>query len=160
MNDNGKTNRIVEILLIEDDPNDVELAREALDDIEVGHHLTVVENGVEALAYLRAEGDFQYAIQPDLILLDLKMPKKNGLEVLAEIKADQNLRRIPVIVLTTSDAPDDILEAYDLQASCYVTKPADLEEFVRVMGLIRDFCLTIVRLPPRVSRTEAISSRR
>jgi CheY-like chemotaxis protein len=160
MNDNGKNGRIVEILLIDDDPDDVELAREALDDIEVSHHISVVENGVEALAYLRAEGDFQRAIQPDLILLDLKMPKKNGLEVLTEIKADKELRRIPVIVLTSSDAPDDILEAYDLQASCYITKPADLEEFERVMGLIKDFCLTIVRLPPRTSRPHASSSQR
>jgi CheY-like chemotaxis protein len=160
MSNNGKSGRIVEILLIDDDPDDVELAREALDDIEVGHHLTVVENGVEAMAYLRAEGDFQHAIQPDLILLDLKMPKKNGLEVLTEIKADEELRRIPVIVLTSSDAPDDILEAYDLQASCYITKPADLEEFERVMGLIKDFCLTIVRLPPRTLRPRTLSAQR
>jgi two-component system response regulator len=159
MNDSSHGNRIVEILLIDDDQDDIELAREALDDIEVGHHLTAVENGVQAMAYLRAEGDFQHAIVPDLILLDLKMPKKNGLEVLAELKADEDLRRIPVIVLTSSDAPDDILNAYDLQASCYVTKPADLEEFERVMGLIKGFCLTIVRLPPRAARPAALSSR-
>jgi CheY-like chemotaxis protein len=158
MNDNRKSDRIVEILLIDDDPDDVELAREALDDLAVGNHLTVVEDGAKALAYLRAEGDFEYAILPDLILLDLKMPKKSGLEVLAEIKDDENLRRIPVIVLTTSDAPDDILEAYELQASCYITKPADLEEFEHVMGLIKDFCLTVVRLPPRTSRRDPVSS--
>ncbi len=139
----------VEILLVEDDPADVQLVQEGLQEAAVSNSLNVVHDGVEALSYLRGEGQYAAAVLPDLILLDLKMPKKGGLEVLAEIKADSILRRIPVIVLTTSDAPDDILRAYDLQASLYVTKPENLDEFDRVMGLVRDFCLTVVKLPPR-----------
>jgi two-component system response regulator len=141
--------RPVQILLIEDNPGDVELAREALEEGQVNAQLHVVEDGVEALRRLRREGPYAGADLPDLILLDLKLPKKSGLEVLAEVKSDKALRRIPVIVLTSSDAPDDILKAYDLQASCYITKPADLEEFDRVMHTIKDFCLTVVKLPPR-----------
>src|SRR5262245_80104 len=115
--------RPIEILLVEDDPADVRLAQEALKEGKIPNHLRVFSDGVEALAYLRGEGEYaQGRLLPDLILLDLKMPKKSGLEVLAEIKADESLRRIPVIVLTTSDAPDDIWKAYDLQASCYITK--------------------------------------
>jgi len=139
----------VEILLVEDDPADVQLVQEGLREAAVSNNLNVVHDGVEALAYLRGEGQYTAAVLPDLILLDLKMPKKGGLEVLAEIKADSILRRIPVVVLTTSDAPDDILRAYDLQASLYVTKPENLDEFDRVIGLVRDFCLTVVKLPPR-----------
>jgi CheY-like chemotaxis protein len=139
----------VQILLVEDDPADVRLVQEALKEGRVASQLTVVKDGVEALAYLRGEGEYAQALLPDLILLDLKMPKKSGLEVLAEIKADETLRRIPVIVLTTSDAPEDIFKAYDLQASLYITKPADLGEFDRLMNSIRDFCLTVVKLPPR-----------
>jgi CheY-like chemotaxis protein len=141
--------RPVEVLLVEDNPADVELAEEGLRESRVPVSLNVVRDGEEALRYLRAEGQYATALLPDLVLLDLKMPRKGGLEVLAEMKADEILRRIPVIVLTNSDAPADILRAYDLQASCYITKPADLEEFHRVMRSIRDFCLTIVRLPPR-----------
>jgi CheY-like chemotaxis protein len=139
----------VEILLVEDDPADVQLVQEGLREAAVTNTLNVVHDGVEAMTYLRGEGQYAAAVLPDLILLDLKMPKKGGLEVLQEIKADSILRRIPVIVLTTSDAPDDILRAYDLQASLYVTKPENLDEFDRVMGLVRDFCLTVVKLPPR-----------
>ena len=139
----------IEILLVEDDPADIQLAQEALSETAVPSRVNVVRDGVEALAFLRGEGEYATVMLPDLILLDLKMPRKSGLEVLAEIKADEVLRRIPVIVLTTSDAPDDVLKAYDLQASCYVTKPSDLVEFERVMNSIKDFCLTIVRLPPR-----------
>jgi CheY-like chemotaxis protein len=141
--------RPAEILLVDDDPDDVQLAQEGLQEEHVPHHLHVVRDGVEALAYLRREGQYAAARRPDLILLDLKMPKKNGLEVLAEIKADRKLRRIPVIVLTTSDNPDDVLKAYDLQASCYITKPSSLEEIDRVIRSIKDFCLTVVKLPPR-----------
>ena len=141
--------RPVEILLVDDDPDDVLLAREALREGSIPCRLTVVGDGVEALAYLRREGEYVQAVLPDLILLDLKMPRKSGLEVLAEIKADEALRSIPVIVLTTSDASDDVLKAYDLQASLYVTKPADIQEFDRVMNSIKDFCLTVVKLPPR-----------
>lgn len=142
-------NKQVEILLIEDDPADIRLVQEGLLEGAVSNRLSVVKDGVEALAYLRRQGPHAAAVLPDLILLDLKMPKKGGLEVLAEVKGDTALRRIPVIVLTTSDAPDDIFRSYDLQASLFITKPEDLEEFDRVMKMVRDFCLTVVKLPPR-----------
>jgi CheY-like chemotaxis protein len=141
--------RLVEVLLVEDNPGDVELVQEALGDGETPHSLTVVRDGVEALAYLRGADQHTGAVLPDFVLLDLKLPKKGGLEVLAEMKADEVLRRIPVIILSSSDAPDDILRAYDLQVSCYVTKPSDLDEFERVMQTIRDFTLTVVKLPSR-----------
>jgi CheY-like chemotaxis protein len=141
--------QVVDVLLIEDDPADVCLVEEGLKDTPAPTSLHVVPDGVEALAYLRGEGRYGGALLPDLILLDLKMPKKSGLEVLAEIKADELLRRIPVIVLTTSDAPDDILKAYDLQASLYITKPENLDAFDRTMSMVRDFFLTVVKLPPR-----------
>ena len=143
------TDRPVEILLVDDDPEDVELTRDALQEGRVPSTVNAVGDAAEAMAYLHGEGEYAAALLPDLILLDLKMPRKSGLELLAEIKADEALRRIPVIVLTTSDAPDDILKAYDLQASCYITKPEDLEEFQRVMNSVREFCLTVVKLPPR-----------
>jgi two-component system, chemotaxis family, response regulator Rcp1 len=141
---------LVEILLVEDDSDDVQLVKEALEEGQVPAHVAVVQDGVQALAYLRREGEHASAVMPDLMFLDLKMPKKGGFEVLAEIKADDVLRRIPVIVLTTSDAPEDILKAYDLQASCFINKPADLNEFQHVMDSIQEFCLTVVKLPPRV----------
>ncbi len=141
--------RPVEILLVDDDPADVELARQGLDGGAVESHLHVVGDGEEALAFLRRQGKFAGAPQPDLVLLDLKMPRKGGFEVLAEMKADEKLRRIPVIVLTTSDASEDIEKAYDLQASCYISKPSDMEEFDRVMNSIKGFCLTVVKLPGR-----------
>jgi CheY-like chemotaxis protein len=141
--------RLVEILLVEDNAGDVELVQEALAEGDVPHSLNVVGDGAEAIAYLRGQGEYAGAILPDFVLLDLKLPKKGGLEVLAEIKADPVLRRIPVIILSSSDAPDDLLRAYDLQVSCYITKPADLDEFERVMQTIRDFTLTVVKLPPR-----------
>jgi chemotaxis family two-component system response regulator Rcp1 len=139
----------VEILLVEDDLADIHLVEEGLRESEVPNNLHVVRDGIEALAYLRGQEPYTGAVQPDFMLLDLKMPKKGGLEVLMEIKADRILRRIPVIVLTTSDAPDDILRSYDLQASLYITKPENLDDFERAMGLVRDFCLTVVKLPPR-----------
>jgi CheY-like chemotaxis protein len=139
----------VEILLVEDDLADVRLVEEGLRESDVPSNLNVVQDGIRALAYLRGEEPYSAALLPDLILLDLKMPKKGGLEVLKEIKDDSILRRIPVIVLTTSDDPNDILRSYDLQASFYITKPENLDEFERFMGLVRDFCLTVVRLPPR-----------
>jgi chemotaxis family two-component system response regulator Rcp1 len=140
--------RPVEILLVEDNPGDVELVREALAECGIPSSVNVVGDGDEALAYLRRQGAHAGAVPPDFMLLDLKLPKKGGLEVLAEMKASEAFRRIPVIVLSSSDAPEDVLRAYDLQASCYVTKPADLDEFERVMGMIRDFTLTVVKLPP------------
>ena len=138
----------IEILLVEDNPADVALAEEALRERSVASRLNAVGDVDEALAFLRRQGNHAHSPQPDLILLDLKLPGKDGLEFLAEIKADKSLRRIPVIVLTTSNAPEDILSAYDLQASCYITKPADLANFERVMNSIQDFCLTVVKLPP------------
>jgi CheY-like chemotaxis protein len=145
----GPEKQPVEILLVEDDPADVLLVQEGLRDGPVPTNLTVMPDGVEALAYLRAEPPYAAAVIPDLILLDLKMPKKGGLEVLGEIKADPELHRIPVIILTTSDAPDDVFRAYDRQASLFITKPEDLEEFDRITKMIRDFCITVVKLPPR-----------
>ena len=137
----------IEILLVEDSPADVDLTREALEDAKVHNNLHVASDGVEALAFLRREGRYVDAPHPDLILLDLNLPKKDGREVLAEIKADPLLRRIPVVVLTTSDAEQDILRSYDLHANCYVTKPVDLDAFIHVVRSIEDFWLAIVRLP-------------
>jgi chemotaxis family two-component system response regulator Rcp1 len=138
----------VEILLVEDSPGDVRLTVEALKDAKVRNELHVVEDGVEALAFLRQEGAYADAPRPDVILLDLNLPKKDGREVLAEIKGDPNLRRIPVVVLTVSQAEEDILKTYDLHANCYITKPVDLDQFLSVVRSIEDFWLTVVRLPP------------
>ena len=138
----------IEILLVEDSPADVDLTREALDEAKVHNRLNVVSDGVEALAFLRREGPFAAAPRPDLILLDLNLPKKDGREVLAEIKADEILRRIPVVVLTTSEAEEDIVRSYDLHANCYITKPVDLEAFLRVVAAIEGFWLAVVKLPP------------
>ena len=140
--------RPVEIFLVEDNPGDVDLTRETLQDCKLLNHMSVVSNGVEAMAYLRHEGKYVDAFRPDLILLDLNLPKKDGREVLAEIKADERLRRIPVVVLTTSCAEKDILETYDLHANCYITKPVNLDQFSAVVKAIEEFWFTIVRLPP------------
>ena len=137
----------IEILLVEDSPADVDLTREALEDAKVRNNLNVVNDGVEALAFLRREGGYAEAPRPDLILLDLNLPKKDGREVLAEIKADPILRRIPVVILTTSAAEQDILKSYDLHANCYISKPVDLDAFVEVVRSIEGFWLAIVRLP-------------
>lgn len=139
----------IEILLVEDNPGDVRLTTEALNEAKVRNRLTVVEDGVEALAYLRREGHYADAAVPDVILLDLNLPKKNGHEVLAEIKADPVLKRIPVVVLTTSKADEDIVRSYNLHANCYISKPVDLEQFLIVVQSIEDFWLTIVKLPPK-----------
>jgi CheY-like chemotaxis protein len=141
--------RPVEILLVDDDPEYVRLTREGLREAGVPSSVNVVRDGDEALAYLRGEGEYATALLPDLILLDLKVPRRSGLEVLREIKADQTLRGIPTIVLTASDAPDDVLRAYDLQASAYVTKPSDLEEFQKMINALPGSCLAVVKLPPR-----------
>jgi two-component system, chemotaxis family, response regulator Rcp1 len=140
--------RPVEILLAEDNPGDVRLTREALREGKVHNNLAVASDGVEAIAYLRREGEHAEAVRPDLILLDLNLPRKDGREVLAEIKADPALRNIPVVVLTSSQAEEDIVRAYDLHANCYVTKPVDLDQFIRVVEAIEDFWFTIVKLPP------------
>lgn len=140
----GKT---VEILLVEDNPGDARLAQEAIREAKVNNRLTWVPDGVEAMNFLRKKGTFADAPRPDLILLDLNLPKKDGREVLAEIKADEQFRRIPVVVLTTSQAEEDILKAYNLNANCYITKPVDLEQFLKIVRSIEDFWLSIVKLP-------------
>jgi CheY-like chemotaxis protein len=144
---NAKTGKPVEILLVEDNPGDVRLTIEGLKEGKVNNNLYVVEDGVEAIAFLRREGKYSEAVRPDLILLDLNLPKKDGREVLTEIKADKDLRTIPVVVLTTSEAEQDILKAYMLHANCYITKPVDLEQFISVVSSIEDFWFTIVKLP-------------
>jgi len=139
--------RPVEILLVEDNPGDVDLTRETLQDSKLLNNMSVVNNGVEAMAFLRGEGRYVDRTRPDLILLDLNLPKKDGREVLAEVKADERLRRIPVVVLTTSSAEQDILQTYDLHANCYITKPVNLDQFSAVVRAIEEFWFTIVKLP-------------
>ncbi len=137
----------VEILLVEDNPGDVRLTKEALKEGKVNNNLNVAMDGVEALAFLRKEGEFSNVPTPDLILLDLNLPKKDGREVLADIKEDSTLKRIPVVILTTSTAEEDIFKTYDLHANCYITKPVDLEQFIKVVKSIDEFWLTLVKLP-------------
>jgi chemotaxis family two-component system response regulator Rcp1 len=139
--------KAIEILLIEDNAGDARLAKEALRDAKVKNNLSWVGDGVEAIAYLRKEGNYQQVPRPDLILLDLNLPRKDGREVLSEIKSDRNLKRIPVVILTTSQAEEDIFKAYHLNANCYITKPVDLDQFIKVVRTIEDFWLTIVKLP-------------
>jgi CheY-like chemotaxis protein len=139
--------RPVEILLVEDNPGDVDLARVALEKSKIHNTLNVVEDGEAAMAYLRQEGRYADAVRPDLVLLDLNLPRKDGREVLAEIKGDEKFRRIPVVILTTSKAEEDVLRSYDLHANCYITKPIDLSQFMKVVKSIQDFWLTIVVLP-------------
>jgi CheY-like chemotaxis protein len=141
--------RPIDILLVEDDPGDVLITSEALDHSKVTNTLATVEDGEQALAYLRKEGKYADATRPDLILLDLNLPRRDGREVLAEIKADPELRRIPVVVLTTSSAEEDILRSYDLHANAYVSKPVDFERFVDVVRQVDEFFFTVVRLPDR-----------
>ena len=138
----------IEILLVEDNPGDVDLAREALAAGKVCNFLHVVGDGEAALAFLRRQGKFAGAPRPDLVLLDLNLPKLNGRDVLAAIKEDPDLRRIPVVILTTSKAEEDILRSYNLHANCYITKPMDLNQFFKVVQGIADFWFTIVKLPP------------
>jgi CheY-like chemotaxis protein len=138
----------IEILMVEDNPGDVRLTMEALRDTKIRNNLSIVTDGAEALSFLRQEGEYAQAPRPDLILLDLNIPKKGGHEVLGEIKADQDLTRIPVVILTTSRDEQDILKTYNMHANCYITKPVDLDQFVRVVQSIESFWLTIVRLPP------------
>ncbi len=137
----------IEILLVEDNPADVRLTQEALREGKVRNNLSIARDGEEALAFLRREG----TPRPDLILLDLNLPRRDGREVLKEIKSDPALRTIPVVVLTTSEAEADILKSYALHANCYITKPVDLDQFITVVKSIDDFWLTIVRLPPEPS---------
>ena len=141
------TGRPIEILLVEDNPADVRLTVEILKETKVRNTLAVAADGVEAMDLLRRTGRYTHATRPDLILLDLNLPKKDGREVLAEIKTDPDLKRIPVVILTSSKAEEDIFKSYNLYANCYVTKPVDLEQFVKVVKSIEDFWLTTVKLP-------------
>ena len=141
--------RPIEILMVEDNPGDIRLTVEALKEGKVRNNLHTVEDGVEAMAFLRREGRYAEAPRPDLVLLDLNLPKKTGPEVLAEIKDDPDLRRIPVVILTVSQAEQDIVKSYSLHANCYITKPVDLDQFLQVVKSIENFWLTIVKLPPR-----------
>ncbi|MBU0508830.1 response regulator [bacterium] len=139
--------RPIEILLVEDSPADVRLTMETLKDGKISNHMNVVWDGVEALQYLRQLAHFRNAVRPDLILLDLNLPKLDGRDVLREIKADENLQTIPVIILTTSDSEQDIVAGYNQHANCYIVKPVKLDQFVEVVKSIEDFWLSIVRLP-------------
>jgi len=139
--------RPIEILLVEDNPGDADLAKEALDGGKFHNRLSIVGDGEAAMAFLRHEGIYANAPHPDLILLDLNLPKKDGREVLAEIKSDENLKRIPVVILTTSSAEEDVLKTYNLHCNCYITKPIDVKQFFKVVKSIEDFWLSIVVLP-------------
>lgn len=140
----------IEILLVEDNPADVRLTQEALKEGKVRNNLHVARDGIEAMEFLRRSGKFAGAVRPDLILLDLNLPRKDGREVLSDIKRDPDLKSIPVVVLTTSSAETDIFKSYTLHANCYITKPVDLDQFVQVVKSIDDFWLTVVRLPSEV----------
>ena len=144
---NSGNSHTVEILLVEDNPGDVRLIMKAFKECRLRNHISVAEDGVEAIAFLHRQGKYASALRPHLILLDLNLPRKSGREVLEEIKVDPELRRIPVVVLTTSSAEHDLLRSYDLHANCYINKPVDLEQFVVVVRSIEDFWLSIVRLP-------------
>jgi chemotaxis family two-component system response regulator Rcp1 len=152
-----ETNRMerpIEILLVEDNPGDVRLTREVFKDAKIRNTIHSVVDGVEAIDYLRNKGKYANAIRPDLILLDLNLPRMDGREVLAEIKSDEDLKRIPVVVLTISKADEDILKSYNLHANCFITKPVDLDQFIKVVSSVEGFWLTIVRLPPNGKKHE------
>ena len=140
---------LVEILLVEDSPGDVRLTIEALKEAKVSNRLSVVGDGVEAMEYLRRQGKYAHAARPDVVLLDLNLPRKDGRKVLAEMKEDPDLKVIPVVVLTTSRAEEDVLKAYEHHANCYITKPVDFQQFLHVVQSIENFWLSVVRLPPK-----------
>ena len=146
---NSSDGRPIGILLVEDNPGDVRLTREALKEGKVRNNLSVADDGVKAIDFLYRRGPYAQAPRPDLILLDLNLPRKDGRQVLAEIKTDAALRAIPVVVLTTSQADEDVVKAYDLHVNCYITKPIDLLQFLNVVKAIEDFWLTIVKMPKR-----------
>lgn len=145
----ASSGKAIEILLVEDNPGDARLTIEALKEGRVINNMHLARDGVEAMAFLRREGQHADAAQPDLILLDLNLPRKNGIEVLAEIKMDTVLKRIPVVILTTSQADADIIKTYELHANCFITKPVELDKFMAVVRGIEDFWLTVVKLPTR-----------
>ena len=149
--------RPVEILLVEDSPSDTELTVEALREAKIRNHLSIAEDGVVALEFLRREGKHAGAPRPDLIMLDLNLPRKDGREVLAEIKSDDTLKTIPVVVLTTSRAEKDVLQAYKYHANCYITKPVDFEQFLQVVRSIESFWLMVVTLPPALKSAQAVA---
>jgi len=142
------TYKSVEILMVEDNPGDADLALEALENSKIHNAIYVVGDGEEAMAFLRRKGKYAKAPRPDLILLDLNLPKKDGREVLADIKSDPDLKRIPTVILTISKDEEDILKTYNLHANCFITKPIDLHQFIKVVKTIEEFWLTIVKLPP------------
>ena len=139
----------IEILLVEDDPGDVLMTQEAFNDYKIANRLTVLSNGEDAIAYMRKQGRYAGVATPDLVLLDLNLPRRDGREVLLDIKGDPQLRRIPVVILTTSEAEEDVIAAYDLHANAYVRKPVDFDQFVAAVRAIDDFFITVVRLPSR-----------
>ena len=139
----------IDILLVEDNPGDVRLTKEALKDAKVLNEVYVVQDGVEAMEFLHRKGNFANVPTPDMILLDLNLPKKDGREVLAEIKQDPKLKHIPVVVLTTSKADEDIIRTYNLHANAYITKPVDLNRFIEIMHTLEEFWFSIVKLPPK-----------
>ena len=145
----NQSGQAIEVLLVEDDEGDIELTREALLDSKLSVNLRIAKDGIEALAYLKQTENSDSPRLPDLILLDLNLPRKDGREVLHEVKENPNFKRIPVIVLTTSDAEEDILRSYNLGVNCYVQKPVGMEEFIRIVKVLEDFWFTIVKLPPR-----------
>ncbi len=144
MNNIGKP---IEILLVEDNPGDIRLIQEAFKDAKIRNALNVVGDGVEAMAYLRKQGKYEKLSRPDIVLLDLNLPKKNGREVLKEVKSDEALKSIPVVVLTVSKADEDVIKSYNLHANAYITKPLDFNQFYKVVKIIEDFWLTVVKLP-------------
>ena len=148
MNRDCKDGRSIEILLVEDNLADVRLTAEALKEGNMGSRLNVCRNGIEAMAFLKHEGEYSEAPRPDLILLDLNLPRMDGRDVLTEIKSDDSLGRIPVVILTTSLSEDDIIQSYDLRANCYIQKPVDLEHFIKVIHIIEEFWFKVVALPP------------
>ncbi len=154
MNAESCAYRPIEILLVEDNPGDVELTREALEAAKVFNRLHVVDDGADAVDFLYRRGRFAQAPRPDIILLDLNLPKKDGRQVLAEIKVDAGLAQIPVVVLTTSQADEDVFRAYQLHANCYVTKPVDFNQFLHIISTIEEFWLTVVKLPRHNSESQ------
>ena len=145
----GEESRPIEILFVEDNAGDVRLVKEALEENKFLNNLHMARDGVEAMKFLHKEGEYANAVRPDLILLDLNLPKKDGREVLAEVKVDEDLKRIPVVIMTISKAEEDILKTYNLHANCYITKPIDLDQFIKVVKSVENFWLAIVELPPR-----------
>ncbi len=148
----GKISHSLQVLLVEDNLGDVRLTEEALEENKLLLNMHVVGDGVEALAFLKREGNFSDAPHPDLILLDLNLPRMDGREFLSKIKDDPDFRRIPVVILTVSESEEDVFNTYDLHANCYITKPVNMDQFVKVVKLVKDFWFTIVKLPPDVAR--------